>query len=248
MNQYFEPVLLNGKRQPLRELSFDDAIGIAAIPEHLNEVRITRFLAGVLGDRPLALMMTAQERYYVLLSYLSQQSADSAISTDIQYADYLRTGEPQVSNDDGAVQVQHLTGAMVEFLESLCSGVADWLLTQMALQMAVPSIEVCSKFVSTTLSEQDLHAETMRRIEAIKKLPLSEFERVYRAYKSQHDAIHTLVRLSYDKDGLTVIGGADDAPARFRPSAALYGVTAELERLVNHASEATGGGYPDVAA
>ncbi|MEY2864641.1 MAG: hypothetical protein RLY58_2348, partial [Pseudomonadota bacterium] len=147
MDQYFEPLIIHGKTRQVHEITFKATIGISRIPEHLNEQRITRFLQSVLQDEALPLAMTVQERYYVLLKYLSQQS-DGLLSAKFDYASYIKSDEAGVDRvNESSMHVQHLTGAMVEFLEQHCKGVADWIVGQMALQIACADVPACRDLV-----------------------------------------------------------------------------------------------------
>ena len=232
MDHYFEPVIVHGKTRQLHELTFRGAMGISRIPEHLNEQRITKFLQGVLLDEALPLAMTVQERYYVLLKYLSQQS-DGLLATKIDYAAYIKSDQAGIDRiDESSMQVQHLTGAMVVFLEQHCKGVGDWIVGQMALQMACADVPVCLELVPPDLDADAMLTELKTRLNALQDLPQSKFDAIYSLYRSHHARLNTLVTLGTDMQGITVYGGADDAPARFRPAAALVGLAAELERFV----------------
>lgn len=108
---HFHPITIAGKNLTMRELSFDETIKVARISEKLNEMRITAFLGYALGDPHLAQKMTIQERYYLLMQYLSTQQ-DELTGQKSDYQHYLKpvTESWQTSiKVDSLITVRQLT-------------------------------------------------------------------------------------------------------------------------------------------
>ena len=63
----FDPIPIGEQKYQLNEVTFNDALKVAAIDPKLNEKRITSFLAHALGNSQLPLLMTAQVRYFLII-------------------------------------------------------------------------------------------------------------------------------------------------------------------------------------
>ncbi|HPY40655.1 MAG TPA: hypothetical protein PLM98_09065 [Thiolinea sp.] len=248
--QTFKPIIIGNTSYRLNELTFHDAVKISRIPERMNEHRISVFLAAVLRDDQIAQKMTVQERYYILIQYLSTQT-DTVISSTLTYEDYLFSNQSEfkttlsLEQADLKINVRQLTGRDAELLETLCDGVADWIVGAMALQLDMPENKEIPVLHSQDCSEAE-HLESLKtRANAFKNLELSRFNRFYNAFDYLQSEMSTLCRLGFDDSGITVLGGTDDAPARFRPAAALTGIAAQLDRYAAAKGQSVGRGHPD---
>ena len=232
MQQFFEPVNIDGRRYDFTELTFAQAIAIARIPQIKNEARLTLFLRHVLGDSLDPLKMTAQERYFLLLSYLAQQSA---LADGVNPQSFLkRTEKPflHASEPEDGISVQIMTGRLSEILENHCRDLVDWVTGTLAMQLICPELPALPK----TNDEDAVIIDAFKsRCKAIGELPTSAFNRLYAAYTRHMTDLAVLVHLGVDQHGITVFGGADDAPARFRSSAAFIGSVGQLVRSIDAA-------------
>lgn len=233
MQQFFEPVSIDGRRYDFTELTFAQAIAIARIPQIKNEARLTLFLRHVFGDSVDPLKLTAQERYFLLLSYLAQQHT---IADGINPLGFLKRAETPFlhsSEPEDGVSVQLMTGRLAEILENHCRDLVDWVTGTLAMQVICPELPPLPK----TTDEDAVVIDTFKaRCKAIGALPTSAFNRLYATYTRHMANLAVLVHLGVDQHGITLIGGADDAPARFRPSTAFVGSIGWLVRSVDPAS------------
>lgn len=209
----------------LRELKIGEALNIARIPYEQNERRLTAFLAGVLDDEALARALTVQERYHLLIEYLAT-SSDTALAVPINFNLYrLRPDQPDrrwktsVQTQHG--QIQQLCGWQAELLESVCEDVADWLIGSLVLQCQQPEFAAMPTDPQAT-DEQRL-AVLVSRVKAFEALPQRDAEALTRSYLQANQDMAYHLKTNIDAKGITILpanGGADDAPARFRPDTA----------------------------
>lgn len=211
-----------------------EALQLARMPEQLLEARLSRFLGFVLDDESLARALSVQERYYLLMQYLSVQNG-SPLATNADYGRYLlKTSqrEPwQSSIATHGLIVSHLTGNQAEILETLCEDVADWVLGAMAFQCSLAAGQWPP--LPPESAKNDDHANIMRqRIAILENMDQSAFNSLYDHYLVTCDRLSRFVRTGFDAMGVTVLGGADDAPARFRAAASLNGIIERLGRCL----------------
>lgn len=234
MQQFFQSVSINDRKYIFSELTFSQAIGIARIPQSKNEARLTQFLKCVFeGTNIDPLAMTAQERYYLLLSYLAQQQ--NALSAHRFASQFLK---PQPSSfvsqslpEDG-IFVTLMTGRLAELLENTCGDLVDWITGVLATQVTHPDLPPLPDLQT---DDAALLEQFKARCKAIGAMPTSKFNHMYSVYTRHMSDLSVLVHLGVDKDGITVLGGADDAPTRFRPSAAFTGSVGQLVQSIDAA-------------
>ena len=238
----FSPITIANKNFTMRELSFDEIIKVARISEKLNEKRITAFLGYAIGNLELAQKLTIQERYYLLMQYLSTQQ-DELTGQKSDYQNYLKpvTEAWQTSiKVDSLITVRQLTGYQAEILECVCDDVVDWLTGAMALQMDCPEWPIMP---DDTQPADKIDAVMRERIDLIKGLPDSDFDLLCDQYLIGVGQMSSLVDTVFDNDGIVVVchglGGADDAPRRFRPSAAFGRRSRELAKHLDQQSSAS---------
>jgi hypothetical protein len=233
-------IQLHSTSHTLRELTFHAAIKTSRVPFEHNERRITVFLQHVLADQDLPLQMTAQERYYALLHYLNNQQG-AMLETGIDCKKYLLDAPMQSLLDDqiepqkpfvstaenGDYSIRLMTGREAELLEQSCTDIADWIIGSLAIELAAPELPpTCAlESDSDVLSESLINRATL-----LKNMPQAQLNALYAMHSHLRDETVSLCRLSLDDTGIILLGGADDAPVRFRPSAAFIGIAAELDR------------------
>lgn len=226
----FSRIEIGSRKYDLVELSGRGVIEISTVAEAMNEHRITAFLKKTLSDADLPYEMTAQERYYLLIQYLAAQK-NTLLGTTTSFASYVLPNNQtwQSSVRVGSMVVQQLTGRHVELLEELCESASDWVNGSMALQIVESDIKGLPLLPVTT--EKNALSQALKdRVNFLVDLPISQFNDYFTQYQQANDKMATLVRLGFDAHGLTVLGGTDDAPMRFRPAAAITGVWGVLER------------------
>lgn len=241
-----KPIQIGDTKYQLNELTFHDAIKISRIPEQHNEQRITAFLCAVLRNDTLPLQMTVQERYYLLMHYLDTQT-DTVISNKRPYKNYMLASQQpfKTQAEFGNATCRQLTGRDAETLESLCTEIGDWFVGAMALQFHSSDVPSLPPLPAADCTDDVLTDSLKARAAVLKVLPQSKFDLFYGLYAHLQDEMSTLCRLSFDDSGFTVLGGTDDAPARFRPSAALTGLARQLDRYSAAKGWSVGGGHAD---
>jgi hypothetical protein len=231
----FPRIEIGSRMVYLRELKTGEALSLARMPEALLEARLTKFLAAILEDESLALSLSVQERYYLLMQYLSIQDG-SPLTTNANFNKYLlipsqREAWHQSITDD-RLTVNHLTGNQAEILESLCEDVADWVLGAMAFQCEISGID-WPLLPSGKAQNSELSTVMRQRIAILENMDQSSFNNLYEQYLVMCDRLSRFIRTGFDSKGITILGGADnDAPARFRASASLGGIIERLGRCL----------------
>lgn len=232
MQQFFEPIMIGDVRYSMDELTFAQAIRIARIPEQRNEARLTLFLRSVFANQIDPLTLTTQERYFLLLSYLAQQNALGESSLAARYLKRSETPFKRMSEPEDGLSVHLMGGRFAEILETQCNGLVDWVVGSLAMQVIhadLPSLPSPDPAVD---DDGAVVEKFKARCKALGDLPVSKFNALHAAYLRHMDDLSVLVNLTVDPTGFVVRGGgADDAPVRFRPSAAFTGVVGQLERL-----------------
>lgn len=223
---YFDRIPVGQNHYQLNEVSFMEAIKIAHIKREWNERRITQFLKFALKDEHLPLSMTTEERYYLAVKYSLAKAENEA-----SYAPYLLpAGKPfQTEITYKNIRVRSLTGRDAELLESKCDHIADWILGAMALQVEIQGIP---KLPSLSCTDQELSEALIERSMSIRAMPDSELDEYFNAYTEALSQMESLVSLGFDNEGLTLVGGTDDAPLRFRPTACFSELSRRLEQYL----------------
>lgn len=219
----FSVVMLNGTAYQLKEMTYNDGLVISAIDKSFNERRISEFLRRVCDCD--ALQLSVQQRYFLLMNYLEQSTGLFAVELD--FSRYYRKEEYRETVSDDTMTVRLLNGFEAEFLESKCKSIGEWIACAMALQIVHRDIEPLKMPIVATAP--NFESEFMARLDYIKNLSLSDFDRLYSQYIALNEQFNALVDLSFGDDGFVVMGGTDDAPMRFCPSAAFTGLIKELD-------------------
>lgn len=227
----FETTTIGTTTYVPQELTINDCLKVAVVGQQLNEKRLSVFLTGMLSDEKLPLRMTAQERYYFLLKYAEKQG-NSLLAIDMDLsACYLPAGlEWKTQITQNGVTVQQLNGRCAEFLESKCKNAIEWLACMMALQLAHDKHQELAVLPDLNAEDAVFEQQFMQRLDYIKKLPQSEFELCYEDFAPLNQQLFSLVSLTVNNSGLVIERGADDAPVRFRPSAAFIRLIKELDQ------------------
>lgn len=201
----------------LRELTMNESIAICRLPADRHEATTTEFLRrvadgaqapsrGYLTDPRL---WTVEERARLVCHYLSQVSgsgADFPVGTDGKLSDYLRfdadLDSAQVDLGDVGgkkLVLRPLLGAHMEVLERLHSNRGDWLHAVIACQVHEadkPEPDYGQ------LTDVQLIEWCTGQLEALRKLPESEFEEVYAAWaRGRRDIEHFFVT-DVDEEGI----------------------------------------------
>lgn len=229
---HFERISIGHRNYLMRELTFNSAIRIAKTASDKIEQRLTVFLQDILADTELPLKMTVQERYFLLLNYLNvQQGTILDVQQDV--SSYLITDSKawQTEYTRAAITVRQLTGYDAELLEKHCTNIADWMAASMAIQLFDADSEM-PPLAHNDMSEEERQQRFFERLEFFKDLTVSGFERYYALLQVGNAQMESLVRLSYDSQGI-VLRGADDAPCRFCPSSTFYGIIGQLDGYFN---------------
>ena len=217
------------KKYQFNNILVSDILEIAKIPQNRYEQQIKHILATILGGSDDMDTLTAQERYAIYLSYLNL--VDNSLDESIVIADYLAQDLNNFSRErvsENGVSVRHLGGMEAEALEIGCEYTEDWHLGAMAITIGceyLPEIDV-----SASSNVGFIGKMIQNRIETLKRLSLPEFNALMRQYLSLQDQLPKLVNFVFE-DGIVLEkfnGGADDAPVRFRASAAIHGYGKEL--------------------
>lgn len=219
----FSVVMLDGTPYQLKEMTYNDGLVISAIDKSYNERRISEFLRRVCDCD--ALQLSVQQRYFLLLKYLEQSTGLFAVELD--FTPYYRTDEYRNKVGDDTMTVRVLTGFEAEFLESKCKSIGEWIACAMALQIVKQDTKELS--MPIVADAPNFESEFMARLDYIKSLTLSGFDQLYSQYIALNEQFNALVELSFSDDGFVVMGGTDDAPMRFCPSAAFSGLIKELD-------------------
>lgn len=217
------------KKYQFNNILVSDILEIAKIPKNRNEQQIKHILATILGGSDDIDTLTAQERYAIYLSYLNL--VDNSLDESIVIADYLAQDLNNFSRErvsENGVSVRHLGGMEAEALEIGCEYTEDWYLGAMAITIGCEFLPEIDIGVSSNVNY--IGKMIQNRIETLKRLSLSEFNALTSQYLSLQDQLPKLVNFVF-QDGIVLEkfnGGADDAPVRFRASAAVYGHGKEL--------------------
>ncbi len=212
------PIEFKNQRIILRELTIGQAIEIAKIPQSMNEARLTSFIGFVCGDSDLALSLTAQERYVILLTYLSL--ADNDYVVNLEHDDYFTKPlhQPDPVIIDG-ISIHHLTGQMAMALEQKCENIYDWLTGQMACQMSgdLGALIGVRDMVWGRIDVSDLDDQIQQRFIELGNLTQTQFEGLVACYTQGAEKLKHGVVLGLDNDGIILLptGGDGQQAARF---------------------------------
>lgn len=227
------PITLRKNSVFLHELTIGQAMQIAKIPQSMNEARLSSFIGFVCHDDSLALDLTAQERYFILLNYLSLAQNDYVLN--LEDGAFFINKNPKESPDKVSIDglnVTHLSGRMAMVLEKKCENIYEWLVGQMACQISgdVGALLGFEDMIWENLPDDEYAIDEWvgQRFEQVENLSQSQFERLAEVYFLGCDKLSHCVKLGMDNEGLTLlsVGGETEQVARFCPDVC-FGPTAE---------------------
>lgn len=226
----FDPIPIGGKTYQLNEISFNEALKVAAIDPKLNEKRITSFLSQALQNPQLPLMMTAQERYFLMIKYVQNQT-NTLFSTNTDFSNCFKEHSDWIDEvSEVGVTVRQVSGSEAEYLEAHCMNAAEWIACLLAFQIKYENHEHLGQFPDRNAIDQVYKQQFSQRLGYLKMLPQSEFNLIYLDYLKLNSQLFTHLELSVNNDGFVVQRGADDAPIRFRASTCFIGIIKELDK------------------
>ncbi|WP_019518711.1 hypothetical protein [Faucicola boevrei] len=238
------PIQLRHEQIYLKELQIGQIIEMAKIPQELNELRMNSFLAYTCQDDSIAMRLTVQERYYILLNYLAISNNDYMINTDVSEFFIKAKTAPDMASVNG-VYVSQLLGSHAILLQSKCENIYEWLAGKIACQLSGDLTHFFGDEQNPVIWEhlptdnQDTLENVFRsRFEMINRLTDSLFSQLTDIYYQGCEKLRHLVDISVDNDGITLLGnsqnqgGGDIHIARFRPTTALSDISKRLSQLI----------------
>ncbi len=239
------PIQLRHEQIYLKELLVGQIMEMAKIPQQLNELRINSFLAYTCQDDSIAMRLTVQERYYILLNYLAISNNDYMINTDVSEFFIKAKNAPDMASMNG-IYTSQLLGSHVTLLQSKCENVYEWLAGKIACQLSGDLTHFFGDEQNPVIWEhlptdnQDTLENVFRsRFEMINTMPSSLFEKLTDVYYQGCEQLRHLVDISVDNDGITLLGnsenqgGGDMNIARFRTDTVLPDICKRLSQLLN---------------
>ncbi|MEN3978280.1 hypothetical protein [Acinetobacter sp. CWB-B33] len=226
----FDPVQIGNNIYQLHEIEFNNALKVAAIDQRLNEKRISEFLRHIL-DKDQPLLMTAQERYCLMLKYMEKQSI-TLFSTDTDFSKcYLSNEKPWLNEiTHNGITVRQLIGREVEYMEAHCTNAAEWIACMLAFQISYSGHDALSELPNRSLNDTDFINQFSERLAYLKRRAQSDFDLIYQDFNALNNQLFSKIHLNVSNQGLVISRGADDAPLRFHPAAAFIGIIKELDQ------------------
>lgn len=234
------PLTLRNESVYLKELTIGEVIEIAKIPEEMNELRINAFLSYVCDDKSIAYRLTVQERYYILLNYLTVSQSNYMDSLDV--LPFLM--EKKQADDfvfyDG-IYIKSIYGNEVSALQKKCENAYEWLAGQMVFGIYgdVGRLFNCDDPMiwhdSHLMDDNRLDDELKNRFDFINNLTDSQFNLLYDLYQKGQEDLSHFVELGLDNDGITLLGKEGSGAyqvGRFRPLEMVSGVVRELVNVI----------------
>lgn len=227
----------------LKELTIGQIVQIAKIPQAMNELRLNAFIGYVCQDETLANQLTVQERYYILLNYLSISQNDYMMNEDVSnYFIQAKTAPDVVTI--GNIHVQQLFGNHVTELQTRCENIYDWLAGQMACQLHGDMTEFFGDETNPVVWEKmpvagEIITVFQKRFEMIESLTDSQFQALSDVFYQGCDKLKHLLDISLDNEGITILGnseqqgGGDLIIARFRTLSVLSDIAKRISELIN---------------
>lgn len=230
----------------LQELTFKQALELAAMPVNQYEASITKFLEfavkSVVGVEN-SLDWTVQERILSLTHYLSctneEENADFSLD-DGSYYDYLDIGKTAIGFEPVAIGnigddewfITHLTGEFAQAIERtesmLLKGCQHWLIGTMASCLRLDN-EVL-QFENNAELDQWL----LNRMETFINYPDLDFDRLYTTYRYYWQDFEHIFSIEFNDNGIVVLPRETEGnlpPARFRVLNCLSRTAIELSGI-----------------
>lgn len=195
----------------MQELTLRQAIDLCEIPEHLNELGISRALAAIVAETTLPLSQwTAQERLAAICHYLTaQKQGDFEVAAGTKLSDYTLDNDypDTLYQIDDDLMIVPLTGEYLEAVERACQGKdkrGDWLVGAMAA-----SIRSHEPFDG---SADEFVQENIARLLV---LPESEFTRLLNHFFAAQAHLAHGFELTFTASGIAVLPqiGGDGLPS-----------------------------------
>lgn len=193
----------------LREIQLGEAEAICKMPPDLHEATTTEFLRRVADGAQAPApgyvtdprLWTVEERARLVCHYLSQvadSGADFAVGENGKLSDYLRfeadlmTTEVKLGEVAGKQRVlRPLLGWHAELLERSCAERGDWLIGVIACQVHDAADAQPDYLQMTDIALLEWLKE---RMDAVRKLPESDFESIYQAWaRGKRDIEHFFI-------------------------------------------------------
>ncbi len=239
----------------LLELSIGEAIGICKLPGSRHEVTATHLLLAIAkgAEKPIAeryvtdpRLWTVEERMLLIATYLAHVTPDGpdfSVGGDGKLSDYVdfNADSKQDFTDLGEVAgkprvMRSLLGIHAETLEGLCATRGDWLMGTMACQLFTKD-EATPDYA--TMSDVAMIEWVQSRMDAVRKLPESEFDEMFRAHAQGSETLRHFFTINYDDYGIVCEpiakeeGGGQLAPARFLAISCIGGLAKALSGRVD---------------
>ena len=227
----FDPVLLkNNEYKEMKELTYKNALKVSVIDKKFNEKRLSEFLRQTVSSVD-PILLSGQERYYILLKYLEKQKNTLLETSIIDKINNCFINDVEWIEDitkDG-VYLRHLIGRDLEYLESVCLSSKEWFACAMAFQLDYSDRNILPELPNRDDSDSKYFEVFKKRLDVIQNSGLSDFDKFYNDYIKLNYDLKCLLDLSFGNEGI-LVRGADDALIRFRPSTTFTGLIKELDR------------------
>lgn len=221
-----------GDSYQLKELSFRESAKIAEVDKKLSERRLTVMLQQVLESKQDPLMLTVQQRYFLLLDYLKRQEGTILDNTARKLIpNYIKKNDCSTWNTQitqGSISVKQMTGKEAEYLEIASNTIHQKIIGMIAMQYMDSNIEQLSYFANPTQDDKVWQKQIIDKCSYLAGLTALEFEEIYNNFSELNSQLNTHLNLSISLDGFCIYGGTDDAPMRF---CAIDGVTRTIAEL-----------------
>lgn len=226
MKQTFPLLTAGDVSKAMVELGIGEALSLAKMNPKYREQQLSAFLRHALNDEMLPYTMTGQQRYYFLLQYLSaQKENDLAVGVNIN--EYLK-GEHQpwiTSVELNGVRVRQLNGLELEALELIATGIDDWILGAMALQISLGNeLPYIPPLEDRRLAGNVIH----NRFTQLLTFGQERINELSDTFYEAEEQMASLLHHGFDSEGVVIYqanGGSDSEPARFQCDSAFYGFT-----------------------
>jgi len=229
MKQVFPSITGGDVTKVMDELTVGQIIGIAKMDQKRLEQQLSAFLVHAMQDSQLPYTMTGQQRYYFLLQYLAAQR-NNDLSPDVNVNDYLIAEDKpwQLQTQVDEISVRQLNGTELEALELIATGLDEWIMGAMALQ-----ISFGDEFPYMQPITNRRHAGNVikSRFEQLSALSQDRFNELYAKYEKAEEQLSSLLHIGFDGSDVVIFkadGGSDSEPARFQCDSAFYGFAKQI--------------------
>lgn len=221
----FEPIHEFNKVFQLRELTVGETIQISIIPKEHEEKRLTTMLNFILDKAHDPLLLTVQERYFLLLKYLQKQNNTLFDSDARSHIDsFIKSHESRstwnMEQEYGTRTVKQLIGKEAEFIEQNFPTIHEKLIALLAFQYKdkASEHECLREFVDLEQNDGDYLLAVKNRFQKLLRIPNSEHQKIYNEFHELNCFLNTHLSPMVTPSGIVlnkINGGTDDAPTRF---------------------------------